>query len=251
MSICLFFIECTDIDYDRYLFFDDDIHNIKSCSSLGVHCEHISAYIGLSYESFLKGLTMYICRSNHISSQKNNGYFPVVSPRNASPKHRSPRSMSHQNNNVIKNTSNSSVASDMTEGLHFDNDSASTSDSGYEEMDSVRKKRLKSSSIYESDGGCSSGMRSDSFESCDISSGSDTTVLPRRMSGLDISKYKCLTIPLDVSLGNMNPGHSNGHFDNTVYYEEQNENNKRMISESESYSIYETGMDSDVSSISF
>jgi magnesium-dependent phosphatase-1 len=54
--------ECTDLEYDSFLFFDDDSANIEMCSALGVVAEKVDPGRGLTKEAFLRGLTTFAMR---------------------------------------------------------------------------------------------------------------------------------------------------------------------------------------------
>jgi len=51
--------ECTDLEYSNFLFFDDDIMNVEMCSVLGVVAEKVNPVLGLTQETFLRGLTSF------------------------------------------------------------------------------------------------------------------------------------------------------------------------------------------------
>lgn len=51
--------ECTDLEYENFLFFDDDAANIEMSSALGVVAEKVNPTVGLTKETFLRGLTSF------------------------------------------------------------------------------------------------------------------------------------------------------------------------------------------------
>ena len=233
-----------------------------------MNCELISSHVGLTYESFLKGLTMYICRNKQISSSANSSSAVVNVPyttythgysRGPSPKHRSPR---HSAIKSIYDTPEIEIMKNINTQCVSD----STSDSGYENnVGFVRRKRMKSSSKSESeedtidinDSDTSSGLGNGSISisntytsstSSNSNSNSSDTTLPRRMSGIDIGKYKFLSIPLDVSLGN-NTSTMHKLNNNNTATANDTIGNKRMVNNDNSYSIYEAEVDSDVSEL--
>jgi hypothetical protein len=64
--------ECLGLSYDDFLFFDDDLSNIKSCQSMGVTSCHVDRKIGLNWETFVNGLILHSNELNNISLCKNN-----------------------------------------------------------------------------------------------------------------------------------------------------------------------------------
>lgn len=58
-------VECMELQYRDFLFFDDDGGNVKLCQNLGVACCQVKKSQGLTWQSFLQGLQLF--RSSHIS----------------------------------------------------------------------------------------------------------------------------------------------------------------------------------------
>ncbi len=54
--------ECTDLDYNSFLFFDDDSTNVEMCAALGGVAEKVDPRRGLTKELFLRGLTSFVTR---------------------------------------------------------------------------------------------------------------------------------------------------------------------------------------------
>lgn len=54
--------ECTDLDYNCFLFFDDDLVNVEMSRALGVIGEKVNPELGLTREVFLRGLTSFALR---------------------------------------------------------------------------------------------------------------------------------------------------------------------------------------------
>ena len=68
------------MEYDNFLFFDDDINNIEMCTSLGVVGELVNGSVGLTKEVFLRGLTSFAFRniSNKLSITTRSSPIAVI-----------------------------------------------------------------------------------------------------------------------------------------------------------------------------
>lgn len=104
--------ECTDFEYDNFLFFDDDVHNVELCTSIGVICEVVDKTHGLTKEVFLRGLTTFALR-NHSSNIPSP--VPVKSHRTICATIELPKSISDNDANSCTSSDFSSTDTD-TEG---------------------------------------------------------------------------------------------------------------------------------------
>lgn len=70
--------ECLGLSYNDFLFFDDDLGNIKSCKSMGVTTCHVDREHGLNWKTFVDGLILHSNEINNHSLCQNNLHKSII-----------------------------------------------------------------------------------------------------------------------------------------------------------------------------